>query len=307
MKLSRVHVGLIAVQMMFGTLPLTGQIAMESISPIGLATLRIVGAALVLGLVAGKKLFIVRRSDLPWLALFAALGVVGNQLLFLMGLARSTQINASILITTIPVFTVGFALLLRREKSSPVKLAGVGIGLVGALFLTGVERLELSNDVAVGNMMILVNASLWSLHMVLARPILERLGPVVVTAWMFIIGSVVMIPLGAGSVISALGEATGRSWLAAGWVVAVPTILAYLINMWALRKISASAVAIYVYLQPVIAGVLAWLVADEMITPRTGIGALAIFAGVALVQVGSDEMLRRRPLSARRSDRGPEP
>jgi drug/metabolite transporter (DMT)-like permease len=280
---ARVHVGLLAVQVMFGTLPLAGQVAMAHITPVGLATLRIAEAALVLGLAASRRLASIRRGDLPWLALFAGLGVVGNQVLFLTGLSRTTQINASILITSIPVFAVAFALLLRRERASARRLAGVCVGLAGALLLSRVERFDLSDARVTGNVMILVNAAFWSLHLVLARRMLQRVDPLVVSAWMFIIGAAVMVPLGAGQVVSAIGSASWIEWAAAGWAVAVPTILAYLVNMWALGRIEASSVAIYAYLQPVVAGLLAWLVAGEGLTVRGGISAILVFAGVALV------------------------
>lgn len=280
---TRVHVALLMVQVMFGTLPLAGQAAMQHIPPMGLAALRIVGAALVLGLVAGRRLRAVPARDLAWIALYAALGVVGNQTLFLMGLARSTQINASILITSIPVFTVCFALLLGRERASARRIAGIALGLAGALVISRVERFELSNDMVVGNLMVIANAACWSLHLVLARPMLGRHDPLVVSAWMFIMGSVVMLPVGGGAVLAAVGRAPASAWAAAAWAVAVPTILAYLVNMWALRRIEATGVAIYVYLQPVVAGVLAWMFASEGLTLRTGLGALLIFSGVALV------------------------
>ena len=269
---------------MFGTLPLTGQVAMESISPTGLATMRIAGAAVVLGLVAGRRLGSIEAGDLPWLALYAGLGVVGNQVLFLMGLARSTQINASILITSIPVFTVAFALALGKEGASARRMAGVAVGLAGALLITRVERFDLSDGAVLGNLMILVNAAFWSLHLVLARRLLERLDSLVVLAWMFILGAVPMALLGGRDVLEAIEGATARSWAAAGWAVAVPTVLSYLVNMWALRRIRASSVAIYVYLQPVVAGVLAVLLAGERFTLRTAASAILIFAGVALVQ-----------------------
>jgi drug/metabolite transporter (DMT)-like permease len=285
-KRSQVHVALLVVQVMFGTLPLAGQIALEGMAPVALATLRIAGAALVLGLVAGRRLAGVRPADLARLAGLAVLGVVGNQVLFLMGLARSTQINASVLVTTIPVFTVAFAVVLRRERASAVRLAGVAVGLAGALLLARVERFDLSDGVVTGNVMILVNAAFWSLHLVLARPLLARLGPLVTSTWMFVMGALAMVPVGAAAVVEAIRSAPPASWAGAAWAVVVSTILSYLVNMWALRRIEASSVAAYVYLQPVVAGVLAWLVAGETLDVRTGVAAAAVFAGVAMVQWG---------------------
>ncbi len=303
MKESRVHIGLLAVQVMFGSLPLAGQAAMQHMEPMGLATMRICGAALVLGLVAGRRLATIRLADLPWLALFAGLGVVGNQVLFLMGLARTTQINASILITSIPVFTVCFALIVRREQVSAWRVLGVAIGLAGALVLTGVEHLDLTDATVAGNLMIVANAAAWSAHLVLARPMLQRIDPLVVSAWMFILGAMAILPFGAGPVMAAVGTAPVDAWAAAGWTVAVPTILAYLVNMWALGKMEASAVAIYVYLQPVVAGLLAWMFVGESLTLRSGLSAAMIFSGVALVQLHRD--VRAAPSTERARSPGP--
>lgn len=304
---TRSLIALLSVQVMFGTLPLTGQLAMEGMEPLALATLRIVGAALVLALVTGRRLGAIRApADWARLALYTALGVVGNQLLFLSGLHRTTQINASILMATIPVFTLGFALLMRREKARPMSLAGIGLGLAGALILTGVERFDLSSRTVVGNLMIVSNTTCWSLHLVLARSLLKRHDPLVVSTWMFIMGAVVMLPLGLGSIVDAVGRASAGAWAAAAWAVAVPTILSYLVNMWALRRVEASRVAAYVYLQPVVAGVLAWLFAGEVLTVRTGIAAALIFAGVALVR-GRGGKLRGPPSPGRTRPPGSDP
>jgi drug/metabolite transporter (DMT)-like permease len=283
----RVQLTLLLVQVMFGTLPLPAQTAMRSIAPRGMVAIRVAGAALLLGLVAGRRLLAVERRDLPRLALFALLGVVGNQLLYLEGLSRTTQTNASVLLTVIPVFTVAFALALRRERASLLRLLGVAVGLGGALLLAGLERFDLSDRGVTGNLLVIANSSLWSLFLVLARPLLQRVAPLVVVAWMFILGSLVTLPAGGPSVVAAIGAAPPLAWAAAAWVVAVPTVLAYLLNTVALRQAESSQVAIFTYVQPLVAGVLAWIFAGERLTARTAVAAVLIFTGVALVQRAS--------------------
>lgn len=300
---TRVLLALLAVQTMFGTLPLFGQLAMhgaiggpaaplQGIPPLSVAALRALGAALILGLVAGRRLLAVPTRDLGWIVLFALLGVIGNQALFLEGLSRTTQINAAVLIATIPVFTTGFALALRKERASALRLLGIAVGLGGALLLAGVERFDLSDRRLAGNLLILANATLWSLHLVLARPVLQRIDPLVVLAWMFLFGALGLAPAGAGPLVEAWPAIPAASWQAMVWIVAVPTALAYLLNIRALREAESSQVAIFTYLQPLVAGVLAWAVAGERLTPRTGVSALLIFAGVALVQFGNGRARR---------------
>ena len=70
------------------------------------------------------------------------------------------------------------------------------------------------------------------------------------------------------------------------WLSALTTALSYLLNIHALRAAESSQVAIFTYLQPLVAGVLAWGLAGERLTLRTGAAALLIFVGVALVQFG---------------------
>ncbi len=290
---ARVHLALAAVQLLFGTLPLAGQVAMEGIPPLGLAALRIGGAALVLAFWAGRRLASVALADIPVLALYAALAIVGNQVLFLEGLSRTTQVNAAVLITTVPVFTMGFALALGRERASALRGAGIAVGLAGALALTGLDRFDLSDRAMSGNLMVVVNASFWSLYLVLARPMLQRLDPLVVMTWMFLIGALGFLPFGMPAVAGAVGEARWESWLAAAWVVTGPTVASYVLSVWALRHAESTSVAAYTYVQPVVAGVLAWLVVGETPGTRTAVAAAAIFAGVAAVQVSGRASRRR--------------
>ena len=281
----RVIATLILVQALFGTLPLAGQLVMRWVPPVGTAALRATGAAIVFALLVRRRLASVALRDVPLLLLFSVLAIIGNQILFLEGLSRTSQINASVLITTIPVFTVGFALALRRETASLARLGGVAVGLCGALLLARVEHFHLGNRGVLGNLMVVANCSLWSLYLVLARPVLRRIPPLVMTAWLFLIGAVVMAPLGLPSAVDGLARAPLEGWLAAAWVVIFPTIVAYLLNTWALREAESSQVAIFTYLQPVVAGILAWAFAGETLDLRTGIAAALIFVGVALVQV----------------------
>lgn len=286
MPQARVILTLLFVQVLFGTLPLTGQVVMRWMPPIGAASLRALGAAAVLSLVCGRRLSEVSLRDVPHLALYTLLAIVGNQVLFLEGLSRSTQINASVLITTIPVFTVAFALALRRERASSWKLAGIAVGLGGALLLARIDRFELSDRMVVGDLLVIANCSLWSLYLVLARPMLRRVSPLVMITWMFLLGALIMAPLGLPSAIDGLSRAPASALWAVVWMLAGPTAVAYLLNVWALRETESSQVAVFTYMQPLVAGLLAWGFAGESLSARTAVSAALIFAGVALVQVG---------------------
>ena len=69
------------------------------------------------------------------------------------------------------------------------------------------------------------------------------------------------------------------------------TVVAYYLNAWALTHVSPSLVAIYIYLQPLIAFGLAPLLLGESWNWRTIVAAIMIFGGVALVTRDTDRRI----------------
>ena len=130
-------VTLVLVQVAFGGLAVASKFALPFVPPLALAFCRLASAAVVL--VALERIAV--RSKMPPMrdvakfALFALLGVVLNQGLFLTGLKYTTATNAVLLIATIPAFTLLLAVLFGHEKARPVKLAGLALSFGGVAVL----------------------------------------------------------------------------------------------------------------------------------------------------------------------------
>ena len=102
--------------------------------------------------------------------------------------------------------------------------------------------------------------------------------------WIFLVGSVVTVPVGIYSMQQEnLGAISAGVWLILLFIIIFPTVGAYYLNAWALTKVPPTTVAIYIYLQPLIAFGLAPLLLGEQGNSRTIIAALLIFTGVAIV------------------------
>jgi len=72
-------------------------------------------------------------------------------------------------------------------------------------------------------------------------------------------------------------------WLATLYILLIPTVLAYYLNAWALSRVAPSTVAVYIYLQPLIAFALAPIMLGESLGPRAVMSSLLIFTGVLIV------------------------
>jgi drug/metabolite transporter (DMT)-like permease len=281
----RPHLALVAVQILFGTWPIFGKIVLRSMSPSSLVACRLTGAALVFTLLQRKlrPLFRMPLKDIALLTLCSLMGIVGNQLLFVKGLSLTTVINASLLNTTIPAFTLFVSILFGYDRLSPRRLMGIALAAGGVVYLVNPARADLSAQTTAGNLLLVGNSLLYAGYIVLSKDLLQRYGALNVITWMFLVAAVVAIPVGIYSLqYENIGALSLGVWLAMGFIILFPTVAAYYLNAWALTKVPPSTVAIYIYLQPLIAFGFAPLFLGEEWSFRTIIAAMLIFAGVAL-------------------------
>ena len=286
------HLALIAVQLMFGTWPIVGKIALRALPATGLVAFRVAGAAtafLFLLRLRGR-IKVPPRGDLARFALYGLLGVVINQFLFVKGLELSTVINATLLSTAIPVFTLLVSVLLGLEKLSTRAALGMLVAASGVVFLIDPLRADFSGEKTLGNILLVANTLAYGAYISISQGVFRRYGALTAMAWVFTFGCIIAVPVGGLQLakVSPL-HLSPTMWLAVAYIILVPTVGAYYLNAWALERVSPSTVAVYIYLQPLIAFAVAPLVlgADELWTWRTSVSAALIFAGVAVVTLRS--------------------
>jgi drug/metabolite transporter (DMT)-like permease len=286
----RPHLALVAVQLFFGTWSIVGKLVLRHLPSTGLVAIRVAGGTLAFLVLqrTAKRFWLDRRSDYARLALYSLLGVALNQLLFVKGLSLSTAINANLLGTMIPVFTLLAGVALGYERFSLRVVVGVAVAACGAVYLVNPFRASFSGATTLGNLLLLSNSFCYGLYLAISQGAIRRYGALTVITWVFLLGCVVTVPLGgyylAQTPMTHLGAGV---WLALVYIILVPTVGAYYLNAWALGRVAPSTVAIYIYLQPLFAFALAPLLLGERLNPRTGLATLLIFAGVALVTLRS--------------------
>lgn len=285
------HLALLAVQILFGIWPIFGKVVLRSMSPTSLVAVRITGAALALALLQRRltPLLQMRSKDIVLLTACSLLGIVGNQFLFVKGLSLTTVINAEILSTTIPVYALSISILLRYERWSFKSVGGMLIAAAGVLYLINPTRADLTTQTTTGNILILINSFLYAIFIVISKSLYERYGALNVITWIFVVGSLITIPVGIYSLQQENLQAIDASvWVALAFIILLPTVGAYYLNAYALTRVSPSTVAIYIYLQPLMAFGFAPLLLGEKWNYRTIVAALLIFLGVALVTMNKE-------------------
>jgi drug/metabolite transporter (DMT)-like permease len=293
------HLALFMVQVAFASQAVESKLAMmprahggEGISPHVVAMARMVGASVCFHVarIAVARLGRDRTgapapARLTWrdhvqLGGLSLLGIVLNQILFLEGLARTTPQTAALLSVTIPVASAALSVLFRFEAFSLRTVLGLALAAGGVLVLTGVRQMDH------GAAIIALNCTLYAGYVVFSRSMVRRVGAFTVVTWIFTWGMILFAPFGLPALLHEAPSFTARGWTYMAYVVLIPTVLAYLLNAWALGRSSATLVTIYVNAQPILAALLAWVQLGQSVTPKMLVAAVLIASGVLVVSWG---------------------
>jgi drug/metabolite transporter (DMT)-like permease len=283
------HAALLVVQVAFASQAVESKLAMmdraaggEGIAPEALAMARMVGAALFFQVFARAtgKLVPTSWREQAWLAVLSVLGIALNQALFLAGLRLTTPTAAALLSITIPVGTAVLAILFRQERPSFRTWLGLALAASGVVWLTGITG---THGVDKGALIIALNSLSYASYIVLSRGVIQRLGAVTVVTWAFTWAVPLFAPFGAPSLLANAAVYTSRGWWLIGYIVLVPTIVAYLLNAWALGRSNPSLVTVYIFLQPILAASLAWVQLGQALSSRLVFASVFIACGVAVV------------------------
>jgi drug/metabolite transporter (DMT)-like permease len=284
------HVALLLVQIMFGTWPIFGKLVLRSISSTSLVSLRIFGAAIIFLLLQRKRgqLRQLPKRVLAWLALSSLLGVVLNQLIFVKGLSLTTAINSTLLITTIPVSTLIVSIILGHERALPRHFLGIALAVGGVIYLVDPWRATFTAETNLGNVLLVISSLCYGAYLSVGHDLFRRYGALDVITWIFLFAAMMTLPISVFTFDA--GQARNLSagvWLAIGYIILVPTVGAYYLNAWAIRRVPPSVVAVYIYLQPLLAFGIAPLVLGEKLNARIVVACLLILGGVTVVTVRS--------------------
>ncbi len=221
---------------------------------------------------------------LPRLFLCAIFGVVSNQLLFFNGLARTSPINAAVIMVMTPILVLLVSAVLIKEKITLLKAIGMLVGAIGAFFLIGGTAFQFDPANIIGDLMIVANATSYAIYLVLVKPLMAKYHAMTIIKWVFLFGALVIVPVSTEDV-AAVDWATMPlwAWASLGFIVIGTTFLAYWLNAIALKHVSPSVVGAYIYLQPVLAALFGYYFYEENLTWEKGVASLVIFVGVYMV------------------------
>jgi drug/metabolite transporter (DMT)-like permease len=209
--------------------------------------------------------------------------VAANMLLFFKGLSITTPINGAVLMLNTPIFVILFAAILIGEKLTLKKVSGILIAATGAVLLVGGSNLSFSSQTALGDLYVTLNAIIYAFYLVYAKRLMLKYHPLTVTLYSFFIGFFFVLPFGLNQMFEIdFANLPVHIWLSILFVTVGATFFTYVLNAYALKYATSSLVGSYIYLQPVLATIIAVAMGKDALTiEKIGFG-LMVLAGVIL-------------------------
>lgn len=231
------------------------------------------------------------RLELLFIGVFF---VFGYMWCLLKGLSYTTPIDSSIFISLQPIWVFLIALFLKTDRISLPKVAGMALGIAGALITVFTSKSSaVASDPLLGDALCLGGSVLYAVYLVFSKRYLRRLSDATVSKWTFL-----------GGALPAVVMACVNGWdlplLHAGlfslpvwvllFVLVFPSFISYLLQDMALKSISATAVAMYGDLILVVSAIASYIFGQDIFSWWQLLSIVLVLISVFLVEKSEDTL-----------------
>ncbi|MBI1886636.1 MAG: DMT family transporter [Chloroflexi bacterium] len=277
------------------------KVVVEETSPLVLVEGRLLlGAVVVLAVMALRNVSL-RASRGLW-AKVAVMAVISNIIPFLLiswGEIHIESGTASVLNSTMPLFTVLFsAIFLAEEQLTVGKVAGLLVGFLGVFVLTGADIVDVSDSNVLGELAVVGAAVCYGIGAVYARVLLRSEEALSLSGLQLLAAAVILAPFLPVNGTPDLRLST-EAWLSLLPLGVLGTGVGYVAYLWLLEQVGAVRASLVTYVVPVTGLLLGWAVLDEPVGVNTIAGCALIIAGIAVVVRGRGPEPTARPAATK--------
>lgn len=283
------YAGLVLTPLFWAGNAVVARGTVDSIPPLSMAFWRWVIALAILlpfglpGVWRHRRVIRERLGSMVALATFS----VGafNSLLYIAA-TTTTATNIALINATIPIFIALMAWLLLGDRTRPIQALGIALALLG--IVTVVARGDVSVLTGLqaqpGDLIMVAAVFCWGLFSVLLRRQAVPLPALTFLTTQILLGALVILPFYLADLLLFSGgfEVTGRTVPPLLYFAVFPGILAYAFWNHGVHAVGPSRAAIFMYLTPVFASVLAGIFLNESLGLFHVVGGLLILTGLLL-------------------------
>jgi drug/metabolite transporter (DMT)-like permease len=284
LPVTRSYVLLVTLSIIWGLAFVAIRRADFELTPVNLTLLRwfIVSAAfLALYPFVVKPRASFERRDLPRLAVVGLTNVV----IYHVALNTAEQtVDASLaglLISFGPIFLVLLSMLVLHEAVGGRIWLALAIAVVGAAVISS-PGLSLGTSGVVGPVLVVVAGLSNAVYTVASKPLVLKYGPIPVSAWASLVGTLMLVPLASPSLVAQAEGLSAAGWESVLYLALLSTVLTNTIYFTLVHGQAVSRLGIQLFLVPLVSASGGVLILGEGISPVTVVGGALLLLAVGL-------------------------
>lgn len=261
--------------------------ALSELDPLAyvVGRLAIVSLLLFAWLAARRRFEPPRRADLLRFLVVGLVGYAAYNVLFTIGLERTSVFSVALLVSLGPIFTLLFAAAIGLERVRPGQWLGVALATAGVAVFVGEKLWGAAPYQPLGELLSLIAAALFAGYSLATRPLVARYGAPAATGWSACGGLLLILPIaGRATVEQEWSRLSLGAWGSLFYASAISMLGGYTLWTWAIERRGVGRTAPYLFLVPVVTGVLSALFFGERFGPTKLAGAALVLLGTSLVR-----------------------
>ena len=265
------------------------KIALQNISPISIVWLRFTMGVVILGLVVvfRRQFAWPNKSEWGYFAMLGFLGITFHQWLQSNGLQTSEASTTAWIVATTPVFMALLGWVILKEGLAPLKIFGIGLAALGVLLVVtdgNAASVSIGRFGAPGDILILLSAFNWAVFSALSRRGLKNYSATLMIFYVMTFGwFFTSLAFLAGKNYLEIPYLSLNGWISITFLGVFCSGLAYIAWYDALQALSTAETGVFLYIEPLVAVVVAFFILGETITRASLAGGAIILFGVWVV------------------------
>jgi drug/metabolite transporter (DMT)-like permease len=230
------------------------------------------------------------RHDVLLLALQAAAGTVGFTVLMLLGTARTSAADASVVTGTLPAMAtlVGVGLFRERPGRRHAGAVALALGGLAVVSLHGIASQAHRSERALGNALVLAAVASESLFILLNKRLHRPLPALAQSAVMSGLGLLYTLPVALVEVRAFdLRSVTAPAWMAVAYYGLVPTVLGFVWWYKGAQHVTSAEAGVFTAVMPLAGAGLSALVLGEPLGIQHAAGLALVVSAIALASMRS--------------------
>jgi drug/metabolite transporter (DMT)-like permease len=294
-RLRSPHLGMLLAVLFWGGNFTASKIAFLEIPPLAFTAMRFaLGTAILWGVM---RVLEPEGENPPELwGRMIWLGFIGNtayQLCFVLGLARTTATNTSLLLAAMPTVVTVTAGLIGLETVSRRQIFALAMATLGVVIVVGRNGFGQVEGDWLGDLFILTAVACWTIYTIGTRRLGQRLSALRFTTLTMITGTPGLVLLGLPDLLRMpWATISGQAWAGLGYSLMLSLVASYVLWNRGVQLLGASRAALYNCLTPLVAAALATIILHERLSLVHVIGGGLILGGVVIGMVRRGEVGR---------------